>query len=52
MEVSAKIFDKITCYDSNDASPADIISKTYMWLPIVGSFIVIKVGGGENDQLA
>jgi hypothetical protein len=24
----------------------------YMWLPIVGSFIVIKVGGGESDQLA
>jgi hypothetical protein len=24
----------------------------YMWLPIVGSFIAIKVGGGENDQLA
>jgi hypothetical protein len=23
-----------------------------MWLPIVGSFIVIKVGGSENDQLA
>jgi hypothetical protein len=21
-----------------------------MWLPIVGSFIAIKVGGGENDQ--
>ncbi len=25
---------------------------SYMWLPIVGSFIAIKVGGGENDQLA
>jgi hypothetical protein len=23
-----------------------------MWLPIVGKFIAIKVGGGENDQLA
>jgi hypothetical protein len=23
-----------------------------MCLPIVGSFIAIKVGGGENDQLA
>ena len=25
---------------------------SYMWLPIVGSFIAIKAGGGENDQLA
>jgi hypothetical protein len=25
---------------------------SYMWLPIVGSFIAIKAGGGENEQLA
>jgi hypothetical protein len=30
----------------------DCHTSIMMWLPIVGDFIVIGGGGGENDQLA